>query len=115
MKLSNDQVRFFGLNGYFKLHRVVSDATRAALAETIRDHVQRKVPPFRVDDAENIVRLDQVVQRGGAFREVATSPKLLDAMAGLLGPNVELVLNRHNHVTFNVPHSASFRLHRDVL
>jgi len=33
----------------------------------------------------------------------------------LLGPNIDFLLNRHNHITFNRYGETVFRLHRDVL
>jgi phytanoyl-CoA hydroxylase len=44
-----------------------------------------------------------------------TSPLVLDPLGSLLGPNIELVLNRHNHLTVSAAQTSSARLHRDVL
>ncbi|MBI4066455.1 phytanoyl-CoA dioxygenase family protein [Candidatus Gottesmanbacteria bacterium] len=114
MRLSHDQVSFFRRNGYFKIPRVLSNKAVAALKAASWDHARRKVHPFQTHNGD-LVRLDQVVQRGGVFRAAALAPPLLGALEGLLGPNIELTLNRHNHVTFNTAESTTFRLHRDVL
>lgn len=115
MRLLQDQISFFRRNGYFKIPRVLSNKAIGVLKAISWDHARRKVHPIQTNSAGNVVRLDQVVQRGEAFRDVATSSALLDAVESLLGPNIELALNRHNHVTFNAANSTIFRLHRDIL
>ncbi len=59
-------------------------------------------------------RVDSVVSYDPVFWEAATFPALLDAAELVLGANVELVENRHNHVSvYRAP--GSDRLHRDIL
>ncbi|MDB5066931.1 MAG: hypothetical protein JWM18_3365 [Chloroflexi bacterium] len=48
------------------------------------------------------------------YLEVATSDQVLDALEPVLGPNIELVENRHNHVSIYRAASTD-RLHRDIL
>lgn len=55
-----------------------------------------------------------MVSLDSAFLEVATSHRLLDVLEPVLGPNVELVENRHNHVIIYCG-PATDRLHRDIL
>ena len=47
-------------------------------------------------------------------REVATCAVVLDPLEDLLGPNIEVLRNRHNHVTLRLPDPNAERLHRDV-
>src|SRR5262249_18503031 len=59
-------------------------------------------------------RIDRAVSTHKAILDVATSDRLLGALEPVLGPDIELVENRHNHLsTYLVP--ATDRLHRDVL
>jgi ectoine hydroxylase-related dioxygenase (phytanoyl-CoA dioxygenase family) len=59
-------------------------------------------------------RIDQVVSQDSTYLEVSTSERVLDALEPIIGPNIELVENRHNHVSvFKAP--ATDRLHRDIL
>src|SRR5207248_208033 len=53
--------------------------------------------------------------RGSPFREAMTSPLVLEPLACLLGPNIELVLNRHNHATLRLGGEGTSYFHRDVL
>jgi len=59
-------------------------------------------------------RIDQVVSFDPAYLETAASDRVLKALTPVLGPNVELVENRHNHLSiYRAP--GTDRLHRDVL
>lgn len=115
MKLTQDQVHFFRTQGYFKLCDVVPSGARQELVDVICDLARQRLPPLRVDAVGNVLRLDQLIQRHAVVHAVATTPALLDTLESLLGPNIVLTLNRHNHVTFNSRSVTSFRLHRDVL
>ncbi len=49
-----------------------------------------------------------------AYFSIATSVRMLGALEPILGPNIELVENRHNHLSiYRTP--ATDRPHRDVL
>lgn len=115
MKLSQEQARFFRDMGYLKLGAKVSPDDIADIHAVISKHVDGRIQPFRTDAAGRIIRLDQVFTRDSVFARVFSSPLILDPLESLLGPNIEITLNRHNHVTFNDKDSAKFRLHRDVL
>jgi ectoine hydroxylase-related dioxygenase (phytanoyl-CoA dioxygenase family) len=64
--------------------------------------------------AGRIVRLSDALDRAPIFRQVATSPLVLDPLEDLLGPNIELLRNRHNHLTLRLPDRRAEALHRDV-
>ena len=52
--------------------------------------------------------------RGGIFRETIVCDEILDPLECLLGPNIEFMLNRHNHIYLRDRDStASLDLHRD--
>ena len=46
----------------------------------------------------NIRRLSKIVERNSAYLEAASYPIVLDALQGVLGPNIELLTNKHNHL-----------------
>lgn len=73
------------------------------------------VPPLRRNAAGHVTRVDQVIGRDPVFRQVFTSAPIVHPLTSLLGPNLELTLNRHNHGTFNRRGDTPVRLHRDVL
>ena len=81
----------------------------------IQRHIKGRIGPFRADADGTIYRLDQLAARDPVFNKVVCSPKILDPLESLLGPNIEMVLNRHNHATINRREDTKFRLHRDIL
>jgi len=77
--------------------------------------VKEQIKPFRFDETGNLHRLDAIYQRHSTFKQILEHPELLNCLESLLGPNIELVLNRHNHATLNYRGASPTRLHRDVL
>ena len=91
------------------------DATVAQLKETILKDVENVVEPVVRDKNGDVIRLSQVLDRDPIFKEIATGSLVLDSLESLLGPNIELITNRHNHATLNPPSRGYTGLHRDVL
>jgi len=114
MPLTEQQIRFFRQTGYFKLGDRIPTEMVCALKKVIVGDIESRIPPFKTDRAGGIVRLDQLIDRDPIFRDLCTYPPVLGALVSLLGPNVELTRNRHNHATIN-RRGPSPRLHRDVL
>jgi ectoine hydroxylase-related dioxygenase (phytanoyl-CoA dioxygenase family) len=115
MYLSYEQVRFFRQSGYIRLVKKAPLSLLDGMRSFITAQVEQKVPPFRLDSHERICRLDAITQRHSIFQDFFCSADVLDPLESLLGPNIELVLNRHNHATLNLCESNTVRLHRDVL
>ncbi len=115
MKLTGEQVRFFRHTGYLKLPEVVPRGEVGAMRAVIQRHANERIPPLRVDPQDRVTHLDGAFDRDAVFRRVFCSDAILDPLESLLGPNIELVLNRHNHATINAPGATPFRLHRDIL
>jgi ectoine hydroxylase-related dioxygenase (phytanoyl-CoA dioxygenase family) len=115
MKLTNQQIRFFRDTGYLKLNGVLSDKILSEMTLVITSQVQKRVKPYRTNPNGEIVRLDDLVARDPVFLRVIQSPFISDALRSVLGPNVELKLNRHNHVKINGRGDNKYILHRDVL
>lgn len=115
MALSDDQIKLFRHNGFLRLPGRLPDETVARLKETVLADVANEVEPYVRDKNGVVIRLSQVLDRDPIFREIATSSLVLDSLESLLGPNIELITNRHNHSTLNPPSRGYTGLHRDVL
>lgn len=113
--MTPDLVRFFRHNGFVKLPARLPEERVAALRETIRREIADAVEPVQRDREGRVVRLSNVWGRGGIYREVFACPDVLDALEPLLGPNVELITNRHNHACLRLAGDGSAYMHRDVL
>jgi phytanoyl-CoA hydroxylase len=113
--LSREQVRFFRQTSYLRLVDAFGDRDVEVLTAELVTRFASAIGPVRRNSSGQVVRLSHAFERDPLFREVFTSPVVLAPLRSLLGPNVEFVLNRHNHVTVNDRESKSLRLHRDVL
>lgn len=113
--LTPEQVAFFRHNGFLKLPTKLSDEVVAELRTTVLAHVEGEVAPIVRDKQGRIVRISNIYQRGTPFLEVMTCSQVLDPLESLLGPNIELITNRHNHATLRLAGDGSPYPHRDVL
>lgn len=115
MQLSQEQIRFFRHSGFLRLRETIPSQNVEQMREIMEAHRSAEVEPLRRDENRNVVRLENLLNRDPVFKSVFTSETILGPLQSLLGPNIELVLNRHNHATFNRAGENAVRLHRDVL
>lgn len=115
MSITHQQALMFRHMGFLRLRAIVEHSHCVELLRWVSTQMEQGNPPCRKDSQGRVVRLDGVFQRSEAIRTVFAGERLLDNLSGLLGPNIELVVNRHNHATVNLSGGATRRLHRDVL
>ncbi|NKB69531.1 MAG: hypothetical protein GKR89_20875 [Candidatus Latescibacteria bacterium] len=115
MALTNEQIRHFRHNGYLKFDQPLPDSMVSDLKEAIWADIEAVVEPTTRDSNGRPVRLSQVLERAAIFRRAATFGPALDALQGLLGRQIELVKNRHNHATLNYQSAAGDHFHRDAM
>ena len=115
--LTTDEIRFFRFNGFLKLPwRLPPEVVARIEAQAVGD-IEQAVEPLSRDYRGDVMRLSAVWERGGAIREALGGPEVVPALQSLLGPDVELMLNRQNHVTLRRRDdrtAMSIELHRDV-
>lgn len=114
MELTPQEIQLFRHNGFIRFPTQLSkDHVEALKAAALKDITEGVEPVARQGD--RIIRISAVWQRGGIFQETITCDEILDPLGSLLGPNIEFVLNRHNHVYLRDAGSThSLELHRDV-
>lgn len=115
MALTPEQVQFFRHNGFLKLPARLPQQFVASLKDLIWRRIREEVAPVVHDRQGRVVRLSNIWQRGDFFSEAITRPEVIDPLESLIGPNIELILNRHNHATLRLAEDGSSYLHRDVL
>jgi phytanoyl-CoA hydroxylase len=128
LDLSTEELFLFQHNGYLLIREALSNDLAARLKTVIHHHVDRRIPPLVCENPEKpgygvsgdlpgarVLRLSRVLGRDPVFREAASSPPLVGALRALLGANVDVVLNRHNHITVRPPGVAPLEWHRDVV
>lgn len=115
MKLTSEQIHLFRHNGFLKLKNRLPGEQVEKLRNAIWRNILEEVEPAVRDREGRIVRLSGIVDRDPVFCETATCPLVLDPLESLLGPNIELIKNRHNHATLRLAsEDRPERMHRDV-
>ena len=115
--LTTDEIRFFRFNGFLKLPWRLPPEVVARIEAQAAGDIEQAVEPLSRDYRGDVMRLSAVWERGGAIREALGGPEVVPALQSLLGPDVELMLNRQNHVTLRRRDdrtAMSIELHRDV-
>ena len=128
MALTPEEYFLFDHNGYLLVPQALASAVRQELIATILRHTEQRIPPLVCEDPERpgygksgdlpgaqVIRLSKVLARDPIFLAAASSPALVAVLQALLGPNIEVILNRHNHVTLRPPGAAQLEWHRDVV
>lgn len=105
---------FFMQSGYVRLPEVLPEEIVRRLEETVDGLFAQPSEPYRVNDRGEVCRIEGLLDRSPVFREALQSSPVLPALHAVLGPNIEIALHRHNHVTLNRSGDVPFRLHRDV-
>ena len=116
MHLTPEQFQFFRHNGFIKLPGQLPDEMVEQLKQTILRHIDDLVEPVMRDSHGRVIRISNVWDRGGIFQEALTRPEVLDPLESLLGPNIEFIMNRHNHATLRLADddkAMSTETHRD--
>lgn len=113
------QFSHFQQSGYLIVDGCVPPSLLDRVESVVWRDIEDRVLPYRSANGA-ITRLDQLWDRDAVFREVIEHPILLDALEVILGPHIEFLIRRHNHVTLNGPsHQVAGRggdgLHRDSL
>jgi phytanoyl-CoA hydroxylase len=127
MLLTPEEFFLFDHNGYYLVKQALQPDVLEALKATITRQAEERVAPIVSEDPERpgyskngdiagarVLRLSKVLTRDPIFRTAASSARLIAVLQDLLGPNVDVVLNRHNHVTLRPPGAAQLEWHRDV-
>jgi ectoine hydroxylase-related dioxygenase (phytanoyl-CoA dioxygenase family) len=125
--LTVEELFLFQHNGYLLLPQALESPIVTDLRSTILHHAVARIAPLVCEDparpgqpikgdipGARVLRLSKVIGRDPIFWTAASAPTLVAALIQLLEPNVELVLNRHNHVTLRPPGAAQLEWHRDV-
>lgn len=102
---------FFQSVGYLRIPGLLVADDVAVLSHITRRRVAELCPSGRPDRRS---RLDDAVSADPVYAAAASSERMVVALRPILGPDIELVENRHNHVGV-YPVAATDRLHRDVL
>ena len=115
MALTPQEVQLFRHNGFIKLPTLLNDDLVDTLKGMALKNIREEVEPVARNKDGRVTRISDLWGRGGIFQETIVCDEILDPLESLLGPNIDFVRNRHNHVYLRDRDStASLELHRDV-
>ena len=115
--LSMQQIQLFRNNGFLRLPECLPTELVERLKSAILNDLDNEVQPIVHNREGRAIRISALMERNPIFREAATHPLALDPLESLLGPNIEILTNRHNHAALRtkVENKADGQaLHRDV-
>ena len=113
--LTTRQIQLFRNNGFLCLPDRLPEEMVENLKTAIMDDIDRKIEPIVRNKDGRAVRISALMDRASIFREAVTHPYALDPLESLLGPNIEILTNRHNHATLRTAEdNKGAYLHRDV-
>lgn len=113
--LTHEQSRFFRDQGYYKLRNCYGDTELGALKKFVQD--ESDAHKGNHDPSNPNRKLYGLYDRNPQLMDRALgNSALVGALTSLLGPNVVLVKNRHNHATINNQLGEPAEgMHRDIL
>ncbi len=121
MVLSDEEVWLFHHNGCVQVREAIDSGTIAALrAVTDREVAERREPVvleanWQGSGEAPVRRLSKVVHRDPLYLEVASSDAVTEPLSSILGEDIELCTNRHNHLMVRPPGSEPVYWHRDAV
>lgn len=103
MSLTEEEVWYFRENGFYVVPGRLPDKLVDRLNDVTTHHVQEMIEPIVWEEKgantpDKLRRLSKIVNRDPVYLEAAKHPLILDALEGILGPNIELLTNKHNHI-----------------
>jgi hypothetical protein len=115
MMLSHQQVLHFRHTGYLRLPGVLEPDFVTEISDFLTKEFAATAGNGAIRSGGQVKLYDFLHRAGDLGKRLACHPSLVNALTGLLGPNIVMPLNRHNQASINAPGEAEPRLHRDVL
>lgn len=111
--LTPHQIQHFRQSGYLKLGVLPAERV-SQLKAAIQHDIDHEVEPVVRNVEGHVVRISNLVDRDPVFLETASCDQVLNPLEAVMGPNIHLIKNRHNHATLRTASETYDGLHRDV-
>jgi hypothetical protein len=117
MGLTPQQVGFFHDAGFIRMEDAIEPALVVELHAFVQEQHERKLAQRRAAGLGTVgIQIRNVYDASPALiGRLATHPSMVGPLRSLLGENIIMLRNRHNHAEVNAPGDADTRLHRDAL
>lgn len=113
--LTHAEVLGFRYMGYVRAPNVIPSDWVERMRRTVESYFENADPPLYTTDTGEVRRINSLLERDPLFAEVLALGVVAEPVKSLLGPGVELLLNRHNFAARNAPGDFTYGLHRDAL
>ena len=109
--MTDEDTWYFKHTGYYRLPGTLPPDLIDRLDEVTSYHIAEMIEPVVWEDKndrrpEMVRRLSKIIERDPVYREAGSHPSILDAIEGYIGPNIELLTNKHNHIMVRPPGSS---------
>ena len=103
MKLTEEEIWYFKHNGFRCLPECLPDDLVDRLNAVTDEQIDRMIEPVVWEKREtrtpgDVRRLSKIIARDPVYLEAASHPIIAEALEGILGSNIELLTNKHNHI-----------------
>ena len=115
--MTQEEAWYFRHNGFHRVARPLPRKLVARLNAVTDEQIATLAEPVVWETGatsrtpQDVRRLSKVLARDPVYLEAATHPIVLNALAGVLGDNIELLTNKHNHIMVRPPNSAPVPWH----
>ncbi len=101
--ITEEDLWYFKTTGFYK----VRETLPGDLVDRLNEVTSRQIAGMRAPivweekedrTPENVRRLSKIFLRDPVYFEAASHPIILNALEGIIGPNIEVLTNKHNHV-----------------
>ena len=115
--MTQEEAWYFRHNGFHRAARPLPRKLVARLNAVTDEQIATLAEPVVWETGttsrtpQDVRRLSKILARDPVYLEAATHPIVLNALAGVLGDNIELLTNTHNHIMVRPPNSAPVPWH----
>ena len=108
--MTDEDIWYFKHTGYYRILETLPEDLIDRLNEVTAHQIVEMIEPIVWEDKTDqhpakVRRLSKIIERDAVYKEAASYPLILDAIEGYIGPNIELLTNKHNHIMVRPPGS----------
>jgi ectoine hydroxylase-related dioxygenase (phytanoyl-CoA dioxygenase family) len=101
--ITEEDLWYFKTTGFYKVRETLPGDLVDRLNEVTSRQIAGMHEPIVWEEKEdrepkNVRRLSKIFLRDPVYFEAASHPIILNALEGIIGPNIEVLTNKHNHV-----------------
>ena len=110
MGLTEEDLWYFDRTGIHRVPETLPDDLVERLNAVTDEQIRGMIEPVVWEksgsrEPDDVRRLSKVLSRDRSYLHAATHPCVLDPLTSILGPNIELLTNKHNHIMVRPPGS----------